>query len=533
MIRSLRAKTINGERMNTLKAFSMTVMLATAAVASAADEPSVRIAIQTAVPGSKIDRHIFGQFAEHLGRGIYEGIWVGPGSTIPNTRGIRNDVVAALKALHVPVVRWPGGCFADEYHWRKGIGETATRPATLNPNWGGVIEPNTFGTHEFFDFAQQIGADAYLSINVGSGTPQEASDWLEYLTADKPSALAQERRANGHAAPFNVPFIGIGNESWGCGGTMTPDYYLSQLKIYSRYARNYDGKQTMQRIAVGPDSDDGSYLETVMQAWQKKGWSWDIDGVSLHSYTVGKWPPSYSATGFGETEYAALIHDTLRMEELIRKHSATMDKYDPQKKISLVVDEWGSWLTPTPGSPAGFLEQQNSQRDAIIAALNINIFARHADRVRMANIAQMINVLQAMIFTDKARMILTPTYHVFKMYVPFQDATLIPISMSSENIQSGGVTLPRIDAVAARSTNGQLWLAVTNLDPDRTARIEITDPAVRSAVGEILSSAKIDSVNTIDNATAVSPKPITGKASGHSVTLTLAPHSVAVVALGT
>ncbi len=458
---------------------------------------------------------------------------MGPDSSIPNTRGIRNDVVAALRALHVPVVRWPGGCFADEYHWRKGIGDRAKRPATLNPNWGGVIEPNAFGTHEFFDFAQQIGAEAYLSINVGSGSPQEASEWLEYLTADKASALAMERQANGRAAPFNVPFLGIGNESWGCGGTMTPEYYLSQLKIYSRYVRNYDSKQVMQRIAVGPDSTDSSYLEAVMQAWQKKGWSWDIEGVSLHSYTVGKWPPSYKATGFGEGDYAALIHDTLRMEDMLRQHSATMDKYDPQKKISLVVDEWGSWLAPTPGSPVGFLEQQNSQRDAIIAALNINMFARHGDRVRMANIAQMVNVLQAMILTDKDRMILTPTYHVFKMYVPFQDATFIPVSMNPQTFQSGEVTLPRIDAVAARSKSGQLWLAITNLDPNRSAHIEIISPAIKSAAGDILSSSKIDSINTFEYATVVSPKPIAGRVSGHAVTLTLTPHSVAVVALGT
>ena len=497
-----------------------------------AEEAPVQIAVNIHENGSKIDRHIFGQFAEHLGKGIYEGIWVGPGSSIPNTRGIRNDVVAALRALHVPVVRWPGGCFADEYHWRKGIGDAVKRPATLNPNWGGVIEPNSFGTHEFFDFAQQIDADAYLSINVGSGSPQEASEWLEYLTADKASSLALERQANGRAAPFKVPFLGIGNESWGCGGTMTPEYYLSQLKIYSRYARNYDGRQKMQRIAVGPDSADSSYLEAVMQAWQKKGWSWDMEGVSLHSYTVGKWPPTYKATGFDEADYASLIRDTLRMEELVRQHSATMDRYDPQKKVSLVVDEWGSWLAPTPGSPVGFLEQQNSQRDAIIAALNINIFARHADRVRMANIAQMINVLQAMILTDHERMVLTPTYHIFKMYVPFQDATFVPVEMKRENFQVGDISLPRLDAVAARSTSGQLWLAITNVDPARPARVELTDPAIKSAVGTILTSPRSDSVNTFENATVVSPKPMTGQLSDHKVTLALPPHSVAVVALG-
>ena len=261
-------------------------------------------------------------------------------------------------------------------------------------------------------------------MNVGSGTAQEAAEWLEYMTADKPSALAQERAANGHPEPYKIAFLGIGNESWGCGGTMSPEYYLSQLKIYSHFARNYDGAGAMQRIAVGPDGGDTGYTETIMKAWQNKVWSWDIEGLSLHSYTVGKWPPSYKSTGFGEAEYAALLKETLRMEELIGTHSAIMDAYDPQKKIGLMVDEWGAWLAPTPGTNPGFLEQQNSQRDAIIAALNINIFARHADRVRMANIAQMINVLQAMILTDKDRMIRTPTYHVYRMYVPFQDATV-------------------------------------------------------------------------------------------------------------
>jgi alpha-L-arabinofuranosidase len=374
--------------MRGIRALLFMVIVASAQAARSQDNDVVRLRIDAGEAGTKIDRHIFGQFAEHLGRGIYEGIWVGPGSTVPNTRGIRNDVVAALKELKVPVVRWPGGCFADEYHWRKGIGPADKRPATLNPNWGGVIEPNTFGTHEFLDFAQQIGADAYVSVNVGSGTPQEAAEWLEYLTADKPSALAQERAANGHPDPYKIAFLGIGNESWGCGGTMSPEYYLSQLKIYSHYARNYNGAEAMQRIAVGPDGGDTGYTETIMKAWQSKVWSWDIEGLSLHSYTVGKWPPSYKSTGFGEPEYAALLKETLRMEELIQTHSTIMDAYDPQKKIGLMVDEWGVWLAPTPGTNPGFLEQQNSQRDAIIAALNINIFARHADRVRMANVAQ-------------------------------------------------------------------------------------------------------------------------------------------------
>jgi alpha-N-arabinofuranosidase len=517
--------------MRTIRALLCTAILTSAHAAPGGDTDVVRLSVEANDGGTKIDRHIFGQFAEHLGRGIYEGIWVGPGSPIPNTRGIRNDVVDALKALRVPVVRWPGGCFAEEYHWRKGIGPADKRPATLNPNWGGVIEPNAFGSHEFLDFVQQIGAEAYISVNVGSGTPQEAAEWLEYLTSDKPSALAQERAANGHPGPYRIPFVGIGNESWCSGGAMSPEYYVSQLKVYSRYTRNYNSAGAMQRIAVGPDGGDVSYTEAVMKAWQSKVWSWDIEGLSMHAYTVGKWPPSYKATGFGEAEYAALLKDTLRMEDLIRAQTAIMDRYDPQKKISLVVDEWGAWLAPTPGTNPGFLEQQNSQRDAIIAALNINIFARHADRVRMANIAQMINVLQAMIFTDKARLILTPTYHVYRLYVPFQDARLVPVTFAPGRYEYGDVSLPRVDAIAARATSGKLWLALTNVDPNRAVQVEVTAAGVKRATGEVLASPRIDSVNTFDAPTAVTPEPVAVKSSGGKVVLKMPPHSITVVAL--
>jgi alpha-N-arabinofuranosidase len=498
--------------------------------AAAADAP-VQITIDASRPAATINRHIFGQFAEHLGRGIYEGIWVGPESPIPNTRGIRNDVVAALKAIKVPNVRWPGGCFADEYHWRNGIGPRDRRPATLNPNWGGVIEPNTFGTHEFMDFAGQIGADAYLSINVGSGTAAEGADWLEYLTTPQPSALGKERAANGHPEPFAVPMLGIGNESWGCGGSMTPDYYVSQLKIHARYARNYNGKQKMQRIAVGPDGAKTEYTRAVMEAWKNKTWAWDIEGISLHFYTVGKWPPSYKATGFGKDEYAALVGETRRMDDLLRTHLAIMDQYDPDKKIAMVVDEWGAWLAPTPGSPEGFLEQQNSQRDAIIAALNINIFARHAERVRGANIAQMVNVLQAMILTDKEKMLLTPTYHVFRLYLPFQDAKSLPVSLSGEEFRHGAVVAPRVDAIAARDAKGRTWLALAALDPERATDVilDVSDVKVREARGETLTAPRVDSVNTFAAPGTVTPKPFRATATAGKLRLSLAPASVTVV----
>ncbi len=498
----------------------------------------IDLSVDASKTGAKIDRNIFGQFAEHLGHGIYDGIWVGPDSRIPNTRGIRNDVVAALKAIKVPNVRWPGGCFADEYHWRNGVGPVSQRAVTLNPNWGGVTEPNTFGTNEFMDFVDQIGAEAYLSVNVGSGTPREAAEWLEYMTASQSTTLGKERAANGHPAPYKVAYLGIGNESWDCGGNMTPDYYLSQLKIYSRFVRNFNpaqqDKDQMLKIAVGPGGGEPrwtEWTETIMKAYQQHTWSWDMNGLSMHSYTVVKWPPSYKSVGFGETEYSQILKNTMDMESLISKHSGIMDKYDPEKKVALVVDEWGGWYAPLPGSNPGFLVQQNSMRDAVLAALNLNIFSRHADRVRMANIAQMINVLQAMIMTDKEKMVLTPTYYVFKMYVPFQDATFIPVTFDAGTYTHGDITLPRIDAIAAKDTTGKFWLELTNLDPNESTEVEanLRGISAKSAVGETLTAPKVDSVNSFEAPNTVVPKPVSAKIQGGKLSLKLEPKSVTVI----
>ena len=459
-----------------------------AASAQAAAPDSIAITVDAAKPGPTISRHLFGQFAEHLGQGIYEGVWVGRDSPIANTRGIRNDVVAHCAR-----------CMCQTCAGRAAVspttitGATASGPhraVTLNPDWGGVTEPNTFGTHEFMDFAAQIGAAPFISVNIGSGTPQETADWLEYMTSALPTTLALERAANGRAAPWQVPILGLGNESWDCGGNMTPDYYVSQMKIYSRFARNFHPQQQeanhMLRIAVGPGGGEPRFTEwteAVMKAWKDRKWSWDIDGLSLHNYTVIDWDKKHAATGFGDREYAEILQATLKMDGLIAQHVAIMDRYDPQKKLALAVDEWGAWYAPAPGTNPGFLVQQNSLRDAVLAALNLNIFARHADRVRMANIAQMVNVLQAMILTDKQRMLLTPTYHVFRMYVPFQDATFIPVTFDAGTWTQGAITLPRVDAIAARDASGRLLLAVTNVDPARSASIKVTVHWSFAAIG--------------------------------------------------
>jgi len=501
-------------------------------------QETAHLSIDASKAGAKIDRNLFGQFAENLGHGLYEGIWVGPDSPIPNTRGIRNDVVTALRALKVPNVRWPGGCFADQYHWRKGIGPAAQRPATLNSALGGLVDTNSFGTDEFMDFMQQIGSQPYVSVNVGSGTPQEASEWLEYMTAAAPTALAKERAANGHPDPYKVGFMGIGNESWSCGGDMTADYYVSQLKIYSRFVDNLNPSQKsasqMLKIAVGPGFPETEWTEAVMKAWKSHDWSWNIDGLSLHWYTTPNgWPPSTPSTGFGIEDYGKTLKSTLFMDEFLRKQEAVMDKYDPEKKVALVVDEWGAWHAPLPGTNKDFLVQQNSLRDAILASLNLNIFARHADRVRMANIAQMVNVLQAMILTDKEKMVATPTYYVFKMYLPFQDATFVPVDFDPGTVHRGGITLPRVDAVAARDSSGKLWLEVTNLDPEKPVEFdaEITGATVKSAKGETLTASAVDSVNTFNAPNTVVPKPISANVKNGKLTLTVEPKSVTVISL--
>jgi len=377
----------------------------------------------------KINKNIYGHFSEHLGRCIYEGIWVGEDSEIPNIKGYRIDVLEALKKLKVPVLRWPGGCFADEYHWMDGIGPREKRPCMINTHWGGVVENNHFGTHEFMEFCEMIGAEPYISGNLGSGTVQEMQQWVEYITFDGKSPMADLRRANGREEPWKLKYFGIGNENWGCGGNMRAEYYADLYKRYATYVRNF-GDNVIYKIACGPSAGDYTWTEVVMREAGHL-----LNGLSLHYYTLptNSWTGSKgSATEFGEEEWFKTLKHTLVMEELVTKHSIIMDKYDPEKKIGLIVDEWGAWYDVEPGTNPGFLYQQNTLRDALIAGINLNIFNNHCDRVQMANIAQLVNVLQAVILTEGDKMLLTPTYHVFNMYKVHQDADLL--SVEFENI---------------------------------------------------------------------------------------------------
>ena len=425
-----------------------------------------RITINADQKVGKINKNIYGHFSEHLGRCIYEGIWVGTDSSIPNTNGIRNDVVEALRALKVPVLRWPGGCFADEYHWKDGVGPREKRAKMINTHWGGVIENNHFGTHEFLDFCEMIGAEPYVCGNVGSGTVQEMSEWVEYITFDGESPMANWRKENGRERPWKLPYFGVGNENWGCGGHMRPEYYADLYRRYQTYVRHY-GENKIYKIACGANTWDYNWTEVLMKQAGHL-----MDGLSLHYYTVpGSWFEKGSSLEFNEDGWFDTLEKALLMDELITKHSTIIDRYDPQKRVGLIVDEWGTWYDVLPGTNPRFLYQQNTLRDALVAGIHLNIFHRHCERVQMANLAQMVNVLQAVILTDKEKMVLTPTYHVMRMFNVHQDAELLHLELKSADYTYESRTIPAVSASASVDKDGKIHISLCNLDPTESQDI--------------------------------------------------------------
>lgn len=475
----------------------------------------------------KINKEIYGHFSEHLGTCIYEGIYVGEKSNIPNIDGYRTDVVNAMKELKVPVLRWPGGCFADTYHWKDGIGPKKDRPSMVNVHWGGVTEDNSFGTHEFLNFCELIGTEPYLSINVGSGTVQEAAEWVEYVTSSNESPMTELRKKNGREDPWNVKFWGIGNETWGCGGEMAPDYYAN---IYRQFACFVKGNN-IQRIAVGPSSGDEDWTRTFMEGM--KGKNNLVQGFSLHNYTlpIQSWSGSKgSSVDFEEDMWFVTLKHTLVVEDYIKAHTAIMDKYDPHHRIGLVVDEWGTWYDQLPGTKQGFLQQQNTLRDALVAGINLNIFNNHADRITMANIAQIVNVLQAVILTKGEKMVLTPTYYVMKMYNVHQDATLVPSELTCENYQFGEESIKSMTA-SASIKDGAMNVTVTNANPNKDEELTIELPeSYKSATAKIVTAEKINSLNDFDGSVNVKEADYkVGKPSKGSMKVTVPAKSVMLI----
>ncbi len=464
---------------------------------------TVKLTINPMDKKSHINREIYSNFSEHLGRCIYDGIFVGKDSDIPNIEGFRKDVVEALREIKLPVLRWPGGCFADEYHWKDGIGELSERKRMINTNWGGVVEDNSFGTHEFLRFCELVGCEPYISGNVGSGTVEELSQWVEYITFDGVSPMAELRKKNGREKPWKLKYLGIGNESWGCGGSMTPEYYADNYRRYATFCRNYSGNELF-KIACGPNADNYNWTETIMKTLNR----WNCSGISLHYYTVptGDWNHKGSSTEFDDKEYYDTISRTLHMEELVTRHSGIMDRYDPEKKIGLIVDEWGTWYDVEPDTNPGFLYQQNTMRDAMIAAINLNIFNAHSDRVYMANIAQAVNVLQAVLLTEGTKTVKTPTYHVFDLFKRHQDAELIYSHIENESAADG---VPCLSQSASVGEDGRITVTISNCSLDREFTVDIGAAfgSVKSAEGRILT-AEVHAHNDFDNPENVVIKPL-------------------------
>ncbi|MET0464540.1 MAG: alpha-L-arabinofuranosidase C-terminal domain-containing protein [Chitinophagaceae bacterium] len=498
----------------------------------AGKENTNTITINIAEAKDTINKNIYGHFSEHLGRCIYDGLYIGDSNTtIPNKNGIRLDVLAALKKMKVPVLRWPGGCFADTYHWKDGVGPKANRPSMLNVWWGNTKEDNSFGTNEFLNLCEELGAEAYLSGNVGSGTPGELSDWIKYTTHPNGSSpMTDLRQASGRNTPWKVGFWGLGNEAWGCGGNMTAEHYANIYRQYATFMTDWNNSDKLYRIASGASDDDYHWTEVLMKNLPASM----FDALGLHHYSVIDWGKKGPATNFSEKEYFITMQRALLMEELITKHSAVMDKYDPEKKKALAVDEWGGWYEVEPGTNPAFLYQQNTMRDAMIAGSNLNIFNNHADRVKMANLAQIINVLQAVILTEGEKMILTPTYHVMEMYNVHHDALMLPLKVTSQDYVHEKESLKAINASASKDKNGVTHISLVNIDPNKehSITINVNGASYKTVSGRILRSAKMQDYNSFENPGKISPAEFKDATlSGNSLTVKLPPTSVVVLAL--
>lgn len=450
----------------------------------------MRAAIDTGKKGPQIDRHIYGHFSEHLGRCIYNGgYWVGEDSPIPNIRGIRTDIVEAMKAIRVPNIRWPGGCFADDYHWMDGIGPKEERTPIVNVHWGGGLENNHFGTHEFMDLCEQIGCEPYICGNVGSGTVREMRDWIEYLTDDGKSPMAQLRRKNGRDKAWEINMFGVGNENWGCGGFMTASQYAQEFRRYATYVRNYKvmGKinwwqaPDILRIAGGANAENYEWTETLMKSVPAQL----MRGLSVHCYVK----PGAESGGvhFSDDSWYQTAANTYAKEALFKRNIEIMDHYDPEKKVAMAVDEWGIWVDNEPGTAPGYLYQQNTMRSALCAALMLHIFHKYADRIRVANLAQTINVLQAILLTEGGDMIKTPTYHVFDLLKDHQGANFVPVTWEREP-EAIQKNLPHVD-LSSSVKEDTLTVSLINLSAQREAVVELALLPAKpvSAIGRLMS----------------------------------------------
>jgi len=465
---------------------------------------------------------LYGHFAEHLGECIYGGIWVGEDSPIPNTHGIRNDTATALRRLRAPVIRWPGGCFADDYHWRDGVGPRKNRPTRLNTWWRG-IEPNSFGTHEFIGLCRQTGAEPYICLNVGSGTPEEAAAWLEYCNCALPTTRAQQRAADGSPQPFGVRYWGVGNENWGCGGRFDPDDYAREYRRFACYLRGRSSSP-IELVACGHTTPDWNrrFLETLGDFGM-------LDHLSIHRYyNCGH------ATEFTDTEYYNLFPRALQVEQDIVEAAAAIALLNRTgRKIGVAVDEWGVWH-PEARVENG-LFQPNTLRDALVAAAVLDVFNRHADKVTMANIAQTVNVLQCVVQTQEEKMWLTPTYHVFTLYKQHMGKAAVRVDLDgvptveARRADGAAVQLPVVSASASLdAAKGQCAVTLANLHLAEPLDVAITlrGGKVGKVAARILTARNVRDHNGPDAPNRVRPRRLALAARGSTLRATIPPHTL-------
>ncbi len=514
--------------MNKVKPINLSLVVVLLTITFSLNGQTTSVEIKSSADAPVISKHIYGHFAEHLGRCIYGGLYVGEDSKIPNKDGVRQDIIDALIELKIPNLRWPGGCFADTYHWKDGVGPKEDRPSMVNKWWGNVVEDNSFGTHDFLNLCEVLDAEPYLAANVGSSTVQEFTEYIQYVTREEGVPMSDYRIENGRKEPWNVKFWGVGNEMWGCGGHMRPEHYADIYRQYATFMTDWSNSDDFYRIASGANVDDYNWTEVLMREIPKNL----IEGVALHSYSFVEWNDKGSAKDFTEEQYFSTMKTALRMDELIRNHTAIMDKYDPNKRVDLIVDEWGGWYQVEEGTNPGFLYQQNTMRDAMIAGTTLNIFNNHSDRVKMANLAQTVNVLQAVILTQDEKMLLTPTYHVMRMYNVHQDAKLLPVEFTSPLYVHNGEALPALSVSASEDNSGNKHFSLVNIDAKKEHEIELNVDGLKlkNAVAQILTSKRVQDHNTFDNPEKVKPIEFKDfKLKNGKLTLTLPPFSVVVV----
>jgi alpha-L-arabinofuranosidase len=487
--------------------------------AQACAATTVELTIEASRPGPVISRHLYGQVVG-TGPYAYGGAWVGLGSAIPNTQGWRKDVVAALRDLRVPVLSWPGGCAADRYNWRDGIGPRSARPVKVLPQTSGAVDDNAIGTHEFFGLVELIGADAKLNGNVGTGSARESAEWLEYAVTDGRSTLARLRARNGHAKPFKVAYFGIGNAPWSCGGSMTPRYYAD---LYNQHAVFIKGKSATppKLIASGSGVDWTDELSTRKRIRDYR------DGISAHHGSDSGDPGAD-----GEGAWITTLKGAWSMDGFIADQLARLDQNDPSRKLTLTIGEWRTRYNAGQGAGSSRQASPNTLRDALAAALQFHIFHAHAERVSMATFAAPPEAQQEMILAAGKQLVLTPTYHVFKMHQPFQDAVSLPVRLDNNPRYAWGQAgIPSISASAARGQDGLLYLSLVNAHPKDAVVLSIgmAGAVAGEGRGRLLTADTMDAHNSAAQPTAVAPAEIRVRAENGKLALALPAKSFAVL----